>query len=138
MHRRVDWEVRLAAFFEQHRARVFAWGSWDCCHFAAGSVEAMTGVDPMPEFRGKYRTAAGAARALKRHGAGTLSGTLDRKFTAVPAALARRGDIIMSDGLLGLCWGAFLIAVGSDGDREGLIRIAREAWIEPLAWRVGE
>lgn len=136
MYRKPDWEVRLAAFLEPLRARAFAWGQHDCCTFAAGAVEAMTGIDPMPEFRGRYATAIGSARALRRFGAGTLAGTLDTKFEPVDAALAQRGDIVMSGGLLGICFGPFLIAVGSEGAREGLIRIDRAAWVQPRAWRV--
>ncbi|GAA3271498.1 hypothetical protein JYA60_01785 [Sphingomonas yabuuchiae] len=91
----------------------------------------------MPEFRGRYSTAIGAERALRRYGGGTLDATLDDKFTPVTASLARRGDIIMSGGLLGICLGLHLVAVGQEGEREGLIRIARSAWDQPLAWRVG-
>ncbi|MFB9772112.1 DUF6950 family protein [Sphingomonas yabuuchiae] len=132
-----DWEARLAAYLESHRLRPFAWGDHDCCLFCAGAVESMTGVDPMPEFRGRYSTAIGAERALRRYGGGTLDATLDDKFTPVTASLARRGDIIMSGGLLGICLGLHLVAVGQEGEREGLIRIARSAWDQPLAWRVG-
>lgn len=136
MYRRPDWEVRLAAYLEPLRLRAFAWGRHDCCTFAAGAVEAMTGVDPMPEFRGHYTTARGSVRALRRIGAGTLAATLDTKFEPVEPSLAQRGDIIMSSGLLGICFGAFLIAVGREGDREGLIRIDRAVWATPRAWHV--
>lgn len=136
MYRLPDWEARLAAYLEPLRLRAFAWGQHDCCTFAAGAVTAMTGVDPMPEFRGRYSTALGSARALRRIGAGDLAATLDRKFEAAPASLAHRGDIVMSSGLLGINWGAFLFAVGREGDREGLIRIERARWVNPRAWRV--
>jgi hypothetical protein len=136
MYRKPDWEARLAAYLEPLRLRAFAWGRHDCCTFSAGAVEAMTGVDPMPEFRGRYSTAIGSARALSRFGRGTLDATLDAKFETVPASLAQRGDIVMSGGLLGICWGAVLFAVGREGEREGLVRIDRRAWVEPLAWRV--
>lgn len=131
-----DWEARLAAYLEPLRLRPFAWGQHDCCTFSAGAVRAMTGIDPMPEFRGHYRTARGSMRLLRRLGRGDLAATLDAKFEAVPASLAQRGDIVMSDGLLGICWGLFLIAVGQEGAREGLIRIERQRWVEPRAWRV--
>ena len=61
---------------------------------------------------------------------------MDDKFEVVTHSLAQRGDIVMSDGLLGICWGRMLIAVGSEGEREGLIRIDRLRWAEPRAWRV--
>lgn len=136
MYRKPDWEARLAAYLEPLRLRPFAWGQHDCCTFTAGAVEAMTGVDPMPEFRGRYSSAIGSARALRQFGQGTLAATMDDKFEVVTHSLAQRGDIVMSDGLLGICWGRMLIAVGSEGEREGLIRIDRLRWAEPRAWRV--
>ncbi|WP_138995712.1 DUF6950 family protein [Sphingomonas sp. PAMC 26621] len=136
MYRLPDWETRLAAYLEPLRALPFAWGQHDCCTFAAGAVKAMTGTDPMPEFRGHYTTPRGSARALRRFGAGTLPATLNNKFETVDPSLAHRGDIIMSDGLLGICLGPFLVAVGAEGDREGLVRIDRNRWVAPRAWHV--
>jgi len=136
MQRLADWEARLAAYLEPLRLCSFQWGEHDCCTFAGGAVKAMTGVDPMPEFRGRYTTAIGSARALKRFGAGTLEATMDSKFTAVAPSLAMRGDVVMSGGLLGICLGTFAMAVGAEGEREGLVRLPRPEWIEPRAWRV--
>ncbi len=136
MYRKPDWEARLAAFLESVRLQVFAWGSYDCCMFTGDAVEAMTDVDPMPEFRGKYRSAAGASRALRTIGAGDLPRTLDGKFRPVPPALAQRGDIVMHDGLLGVCLGAVMVCVGLEGEREGLVLFDRATWVEPRAWRV--
>jgi hypothetical protein len=136
MYRLPDWETRLAAYLEPLRLRAFDWGSHDCCTFAGGAVQAMTGIDPMAEFRGHYSTAIGSARALRKFGAGDLASTLDTKFERVSAALAHRGDVLMSGGLLGICMGGFLIAVGLEGDREGLIRFDRAGWTAPLAWHV--
>lgn len=136
MYRKPDWDARLAAYLEPLRARAFAWGQHDCCTFAAGAVQAMTDVDPMPEFRGRYSTAIGSARALRRFGAGDLASTLDRKFEPVDHPLAQRGDIVMTSGLLGICLGGLAVVVGQEGEREGLLRIERHHWQEPRAWRV--
>lgn len=137
MDRYVDWEARLSAYLDPLRLMPFEWGRHDCCTFAAGAVYAMTGFDHMAEFRGRYTTRIGSLRALKRFGAGALAPTLDQKFTPIAAATAQRGDIVMSGGALGICMGAALIAVGSVGDREGLVLIERAKWDEPFAWAVG-
>lgn len=136
MHRLPDWDARLAAYLEPLRERAFEWGTHDCCTFSAGAVLAMTGVDPMPEFRGRYRTAIGSARALRRHGAGTLEATLDTKFARVPPHLAQRGDLVMTGGLVAIVWGGFAVAVGRENAREGLVRLDRGVWIDPQGWRV--
>ena len=135
MRRHPDWEARLAAFLEPVRALPFAWGRHDCCTFAAGAVEAMTGEDAMAEFRGHYRTARGSVRALRRYGAGALEPTLTAKFgEPLPPALAQRGDVIMADGALGISLGGFALMVGSEEGREGLIRVPMARW--QCAWRV--
>ena len=136
MYRKPDWEARLAAYLETVRLLPFVWGRHDCCLFTGNAVAAMTETDPMPEFRGKYRSAAGASRALRTIGAGDLSRTLDSKFRPVPAALAQRGDIVMHDSLLGICLGPVVVCVGREGEREGLVLFDRASWIEPRAWRV--
>lgn len=136
MYRKPDWEARLAAYLEPLRTRPFKWGEHDCCTFAGGAVEAMTDVDPMPEFRGKYRSAASSSRALRSIGGGDLARTLDAKLRQVPAGLAHRGDIVMHDGLLGICLGAMVVAVGREGERDGLVLFARSDLIDARAWRV--
>jgi len=129
-----DWEQRLGAFLDEIRDRPFDWGRHDCCLMAAGGVIAMTGEDPMPEFRGRYRTKRGAACALNRYGAGTLAATMDGKFGAIAPALAFRGDIVMVEGGLGISLGSASIHVGELGEREGLILRPRLLWTH--AWRV--
>ncbi|GAM00571.1 DUF6950 family protein [Sphingomonas parapaucimobilis] len=137
MYRKPDWEARLAAYLEPLRLRPFGpWGTYDCCVFTDGGIVAMTDTSLMGEFVGRYSTPIGAARVLKRYGAGTLEATIDRKLEPIPAALAQRGDVVMSHGLLGICWTDFMFAVGSEGEREGLIRIERWSWGDPRAWRV--
>lgn len=135
-----DWERALAAYIAACEAKPYAWGEHDCAMFAAGAVLAMTGIDPVPEFRGRYRTAAGSVRALRRHGAGTLLQTMDAKFERVGIGFARRGDLAWLDGSVGVVAGPFALFVGAivdDAEQEqaGLIRAPRAAW--QAAWRVG-
>lgn len=130
-----DWEDRLAAYLaERHAASRFGYAHAidaaqdDCCTFAAGAVLAITGVDAMAEFRGRYRTRIGSLRALRRIGAGSLADTLDGKFGRIRPAFAQRGDLVMTGSGLAVCMGAEALQAGD----EGLQRVPREEWV--TAW----
>lgn len=126
------WEPRLKAYLAEHRDAALVYGVTDCCMFAAGAVEAMTGEDPMPEFRGRYRSQAGASRALRTIGAGDLASTLSTKFEPKPVGFAQRGDLVMHDGSVGVCIGAEALFVPMTGS--GLVRVPRRDW--SAAWAV--
>lgn len=117
-----DWEDRFAGYLAaRHDGTRFGYDHSgdptqdDCCTFAAGAVEAITGDDPMPEFRGRYRSKTGSLRALKTVGAGTLEATLDGKFDRVEAAFAQRGDLVMTGTGLAVCIGADALQPGDGG-----------------------
>lgn len=131
-----DWEQRLSDYITPlaDEAR-FEWARLDCALFTADAVLAMTGHDIAEPFRGKYSTAAGSVRALKRFGAGDLRSTFDTLLPPRPVGYARRGDVVMHDGAVGVCMGALALFVGQDPDHEGLIRIPRAEWSH--AWGVG-
>jgi hypothetical protein len=124
------WEAALAAFLEEHRTATFAWGECDCVLFAAGAVAAMTGTDPAAAARGHYRTQLGSRRMLTRMGWSSLEGMMDAHLERVAPAFAQRGDVVMSEGSLGICAGRFAWFVTA----EGLAPRALSAWTE--AWRV--
>jgi hypothetical protein len=135
MRRLPDWEVRLHAYIEACAGAVFAWGELDCALFSAGAVLAMTGTDPAASFRGRYSTAVGSARALRRYGAGTLEATIDAGFVEKPLAFAGRGDLVMIDGAVGVCLGADALFIGEADGLPGLVRFARATWTK--TWSVG-
>lgn len=56
----------LVAFIRDGGARAFAWGECDCCTWACDWVLERRGVDPAFRWRGRYRTALGAKRNLRR------------------------------------------------------------------------
>lgn len=128
--RKSDWEPALAGYIAQHRNAALEWGVLDCAKFAAGAVQAMTGVNPMREF--KYRSEAGAWRSLKKNGFASLADAMDAKFPRIPKALAGRGDVVMRDNCLGVCIGAEGLFLPLEGS--GLIRVHRRDWSH--AWRV--
>ncbi len=123
-----DWEARLNEYIASKRGEAFAWGENDCCTFSAGAVEALTGVDPMPEYRGKYDTALGSARAL---GGKKLEEVLDEKFPGVPIGFAQRGDLVLMDECVGVVAGDYAWFVSD----VGLERVKRGLWDK--AWGVG-
>lgn len=127
--RRGDWEAALSAYLAQHRNAALDWAEMDCGKFAAGAVEAMTGADFLP---GDYTTERGAMRVLKREGFATLADFMDATFSVVPNAMARRGDIVMCDGCLGVCIGADALFLPLEGS--GLVRRHRRDWSN--AWAV--
>ena len=131
MQRLQNWEPALSGYIESKRNEPFEYGSNDCCLFAAGAVLAMTGIDPMEEFRGEYDSLKGSIKALKDIGAGDLKSTLDQKFQQVEIGLAHRGDLAFFDGSVGVIVGSFAWFVSDDG----LERVPRDMW--DCAWSVG-
>lgn len=127
-----NWEAALAEYLAAKRAEPFAWAANDCCTFAAGAVIAMTGVDPIPEFRGRYATRIGAARALRTIADSDLRAVLDVKFEPVSLGQARRGDLAFAQDSVGVIVGPFAWFVAE----AGLERIPLAQW--KRAWRVGK
>lgn len=139
MIRLPDWETRLHDFLRQREGACHTWGATDCCLNAADAVLAITGEDPAIEFRGRYTTAIGAARALRRYGEGTIEATLDAKFPIVGRAFARRGDLVLVDELVAIVIGDQAVAIGDtvtgDQTRSGWVRHPRARWVK--GWKVG-
>lgn len=133
--RLADWESRLNEFTAERLHRPFEWGAHDCALFGADAVAAITGEDFGTLFRGRYRDAPGAALALREQGGGTLVRTFDRYLRRVPVAHARRGDLAMARGSIGLVMGGFALFVGEGDPESGLQRIPRAEWRR--AWAVG-
>ncbi len=130
MTRLPDWEARLAEYLASVLHTPHVYGDHDCALHGANAVFAQTGEDHGAPFRGRYSTALGAARALKKYGEGTLEATFDGRLSSVAPALARRGDLVLADGSIGVCVGGEAVFAGE----AGLTRIARPGWTR--AWRV--
>lgn len=131
MERLSTWEEMLSQYIESKRFEPFEYGKNDCCIFISGAVQAMTGVDPMEEFRGQYDSLLTSAKVLKSIGAGDLESTLDGKFPVVPVGKAQRGDLAFFDDSVGLIAGSFAWFVSDDG----LERVPRSLWSK--SWSVG-
>ena len=112
MNRVQDWERRLDAVFTDARERPYKLGVHDCFRVAWAAVEAVTGVDHWPEWRGRYDTERNALLFLASHGS-NLESAGDAFFGTAHCSqkLARRGDIVAycsADGSkhFGVCMGA--------------------------------
>lgn len=117
--RRDNWWSLAIEAADRHRVP-FRWGESDCVIFTADVVEAMTGHDPASAVRGKYRSARGAAKMMKKHGYEDIQAVMERHFSEIAPSLAGRGSvaIIMTD--LGdfasaICAGEVILAKSPDG-----------------------
>jgi hypothetical protein len=109
--RKPGWRSALHLEIERHRREPFSWeAGTDCAMFAADCVKAMTGTDPAEAFRGRYRSAEGALRAVKRAGFSDLAGLAASVAEEVHPAKARVGDValVRTDDALGYSLGIFI------------------------------
>lgn len=121
VERKENWPRHLNEWIRSQMLEPFEYGSHDCCTFAAGAVEAITGVDLMVEFRGQYDSEAGSVEALATLGQGTLYRTLRRKLgNPVKGIEGRRGDVAYHAGCCGVVLGRQAIFLDAD---EGAILV---------------
>jgi len=132
--RRHEWPELLAAYVAERRRAPFEWGTHDCCKFAAGAVEAITGENPMHAIH--YTNEIGALRLIAEAG-GQLE-SLVTAFIGQPLptiAQAKRGDVVLSDlgngPTVGVCLGATSAYAAPVGLLMHPTAHAR------LAWRIG-
>jgi hypothetical protein len=136
MQRRDDWESALGEALVAAEAVPFAWGTWDCVHFVASVVEAMTGTDPLTEYRGAYADEAGAWAVLAERD-GNLRQACRRVFGGMTRpCFARRGDVVMLRGgmSIGICLGRVAVFASEDG--AGLVArpMSDCSWAFPVGW----
>jgi len=119
-----DWPSRLLRAVEEHRCKPFSWGESDCCLFVCDCILAMTGHDPAAPFRGRYRTALGAYRALRRYcggGLGEIAAACG--YAEVSPSMAQRGDVVLVNApecqpggkALGICLGVHIATQSAFG-----------------------
>jgi len=88
-----DWPERLDEVIRNAKAKPFKWGEHDCCIFVSDCIEAMTGESFGKETRGKYSTAAGALKILKKTEGVDGVYELAEKYLK-PSVRVRRGDVV--------------------------------------------
>ena len=112
------WRSALSSCIEEALQRPFEWGRHDCALFAADAVLAMTRVDLAAEWRGRYSTARGAIRVLRRDGHDDHIACAAGHLPEVHPARAAIGDIMVVETpegpALGVLTGAAIAVPGAD------------------------
>lgn len=128
--RHPDWQQRFSAFGRARINMPFAWGSNDCCTFAAAAVEALTGAAPMAAVP-PYDSAIVAAR-LVEEGGGLEPLAASFLGASVPPVMAAVGDIVLvinsEREMLGVCNGTNVLAPGAQGIAVLGMESALAAW----------
>lgn len=140
MKRHIDWPERLNDFLVENRATPFAWGTNDCCSFAARAIEAITGENPMAGLPA-YRSALGAMLLTRRRlmcldwhdRCGILRWPAALGFRVLGSPLlAWRGDIVAAQHEGGLAIGVVAGSSAAFPTRDGIgwLRVMRcmRAW----------
>lgn len=128
-----DWPRRLDAAIEAARGRPFCWGTHDCMTFSASVVQALTGWDPAPRWRGGYDGVRSALRLMARNGGMAVMVTRTLGDPVSPAS-AQRGDVVLRCDELGPALGVCLGAKCAFVSPEGLVQRPLGECVQ--AWRV--
>ena len=120
MKRMDDWKPRLRQYLAEQGNKQFQFGQQDCGALAGGAIEAMMGENPHAKVAGKYKTMAGALRALKRLGHEDHIAYAASVLTEIDPLYAAFGDIAVVDSpdgpALGVVTGPY-IEVRAPGGR---------------------
>lgn len=92
-----NWPKIIAEQLKIHMQVPFVWGEKDCCLAVADIVNMYAGIDIAEKFRGKYKTALGSKRALKKYGKGSIKDTASDILPSIPVSEAGRGDLVLVD-----------------------------------------
>ena len=134
MPRTPDWERRLAAAIDTARAKPFIWGLHDCPPFAFETRMLLTGgADIAALWRGRYTTALGGQRVMRRLGWTSLE-DMGLALLGAPrpsVLLAQRGVIALADTDLGfgICTGANAVGMAPEGLVTVPLNSCRLAWL---------
>ena len=132
MGRLVDWPSRLNDHIEEWRHKKFEWGKADCALFCLYAEKAICGASRFDDFIGKYRSAAGSAKALLKIGGGDLAANVGARLDEIEPYKAQRGDVALIDTPLGdalsLVVGDKVAAMGKDGLVFLPLSAAKQAW----------
>ncbi len=102
MRRLPNWRPKLATYLRETAHLPFRPGRHDCVLWASGARNAMTGHDPMAEWRGQYRTIEEGLQLAQRHGCAEPWLQVVSGLDDVAPSYAQIGDLALLDGEDGL------------------------------------
>ena len=126
-------DIKIATLLAHHRAPPFAWGRFDCAHFAADALHVLHGHKvPLPD----YTTELGARRALRKRGASLAAAVAAAGLVPKALAAAQRGDIVAVQvpGPWGRALGVLVGNAVACPAAVGLHMAPRSQWLQ--AWEV--
>lgn len=118
-----DWETRFSRYISTVAREGFAWGLHDCALFAAGGIEAVTGVDPAAEWRGRYGDEAGGMALIRAAGFADHLAAARCWLPEVGRLMIMPGDVAIVAGALGLVNGEVIYVLRESGF--GLVGVER-------------
>lgn len=113
--RLIGWESRLNAIIDDHRDKPFSWRRNNCGQFAARCVEAITGVDHLARWNGRLSDRPEDIATW------ALGDPIDPRR-------AKRGDVVLLRGALGVCLGSHATAPGERGLEFARMTEVDRAW----------
>lgn len=89
------WDRALEDFASGQLTIQPAWGRSDCLLTVSSAIQMITGIDPLEQFRGRYKTEAGAARKMRQNGCANVKDVFETYLSLEPVnrLSARRGDV---------------------------------------------
>lgn len=71
------------------------WGTSDCMMSTCEAIKAVVGIDPLSEFRARYKTEVGAAKKMRALGCSHVKDLFEihMKLEPINRFTARRGDV---------------------------------------------
>lgn len=128
-----DWRKRLTHYLASTSRQAYRPGQFDCILFAAGGREALTGVDVMAGWRGRYDTVEEGLALAQAHGCDDPFAYVVDGLEEIPPAYAQVGDIAMFDGAdglpaLGIVAGPHVFTVHPRGSHTVAMTESLRAW----------
>lgn len=127
-----DWVIKLQIYINAVIDKPFRYGGNDCCGFASGVIESITGINVLEHINYKREL-----KTYQKHKGLGLSDLIEQTlqkymFKEISPLLAGRGDVVLCDGdngiTVGICMGSYIFLPGKSGLVATLLLNGKRAW----------